>query len=144
MVADAGHLDARGRDVVGVVRLALAVLASSSVIAALIVASRRIVYSSWIGGPPFNTAAMIALLMGVGLVTGAFYLVSGDVYGTVVFHNFLALFGVLRATERAGEPAHDTPLQAPLVLMAVATLIVLLLVHGSIRRVIPRPETGRT
>jgi len=84
--------------------------------------------------PPFNSAAMVGLLTGVGIVTGVFYVVSGDVHGTAVFHNFLALFGVLDAMERAGRPAHFTHLQAPLVVMALATLVVMLALHGAVRR----------
>lgn len=84
--------------------------------------------------PPSNSAAMVGLLTGVGIVTGVFYVVSGDVHGTVVFHNFLAPFGVLDAMERAGRPAHFTLLQAPLVVMALATLMVMLALHGAVRR----------
>lgn len=84
--------------------------------------------------PPFSSAAMIALLTGVGIVSGVFYAVSGDVHGTVVFHNFLALFGVLEAMERAGRPAHVTHLQAPLQVMALATLVVMVALHGVVRR----------
>ena len=83
--------------------------------------------------PPFNTLAMIGLLTGVGLVTGTFYLCTGDVYGTVVFHNFLGLFGVLDAIDQAGRPV-STLLQVPLVIMGLATLVILILVHRRIRR----------
>jgi hypothetical protein len=38
--------------------------------------------------PPFNTLAMIALLTGIGLVTGTFYLCTRDAHGTVIFHSF--------------------------------------------------------
>ena len=91
--------------------------------------------------PPFNSAAMIGLLTGVGIVTGVFYVVSGDIHGTVVFHNFLALFGVLDTIERAGRSAHFTHLQAPLVVMALATLVVMLALHGAVRRTSARPSS---
>lgn len=91
--------------------------------------------------PPFNSAAMIGLLTGVGIVTGVFYVVTGDVHSTVVFHNFLALFGVLDAIERAGRPEHFTQLQAPLVVMALATLVAMLALHGAVRRTSARPSS---
>jgi hypothetical protein len=51
--------------------------------------------------PPFNTLRMALFLSGVGVATGIFFVVSRDVYGTVAFHNWLGLFGVLQALERA-------------------------------------------
>ncbi|MGH7856250.1 MAG: hypothetical protein ACREQY_02895, partial [Candidatus Binatia bacterium] len=52
--------------------------------------------------PPFNTWAMVGFLTIIGLLTGAFYFAVRDVYGTIVFHNFLATIGVLRSLEDAG------------------------------------------
>jgi hypothetical protein len=55
---------------------------------------------------------MIGGLTLVGLVTSVFF-VGRDVYGTIVFHNFLALFGVLRALAETGALVrYETP-QAP-------------------------------
>ena len=50
--------------------------------------------------PPFNSPRMIAGLAAVGLLTSVFFFVSRDVYGTIVFHNFFALTGVLNALRR--------------------------------------------
>jgi hypothetical protein len=67
------------------------------------------------GAPTFNpnTVALVVLLTVVGLVTSLFYFVSREVYGTIVFHNFAAIFGVTRRCSRqrvgelraAGDPA---------------------------------------
>jgi hypothetical protein len=46
--------------------------------------------------PPFNTAPVIMMLTLVGVVTAVFFLVVREVYATIVFHNFLALFGVIQ------------------------------------------------
>lgn len=83
---------------------------------------------------PFNTLGMIVLLMGVGLLTGAFYLCSGEIIGTLVFHNFLALFGVLDALDRSGRPPVYQHLQLPLVLTAAAALAVIVLVGRMLTR----------
>jgi hypothetical protein len=72
--------------------------------------------------PPFDTPRLVALLTVVGLATGAFYLLVGELWGTVLFHNFLALHGVTQALGRAGRLAALESPQVPLLLMAaVAT-----------------------
>jgi hypothetical protein len=52
--------------------------------------------------PPFNTVGMVLLLSAVGLGTSLFFFVTQDVAGTIVFHNFLALLGVVQALDQAG------------------------------------------
>ncbi len=84
--------------------------------------------------PPFNTAGMMTLLMGVGLLTGAFYLGTGDIAGTIVLHNFLALYGVLDAMDRLGGAQAPGGLDVPLVGMAVVTLAVVAAVMTVVRR----------
>jgi hypothetical protein len=88
--------------------------------------------------PPFNTPGMVAVLMGVGLVTGAFYLCTGDIAGTIVLHNFLALYGVLGAMDRPGGPQALPGLHAPLVGMALVTLAVVVAVLTAVRRAASR------
>lgn len=41
------------------------------------------------------------------------------VYATIVFHNFLAVFGVVRTLEASGELSAFTNLQPPLLAMAM-------------------------
>jgi hypothetical protein len=79
--------------------------------------------------PPFNTFRMVTLLAAVGLVTGLFFLVSRDVYATIVFHNFLALLGVLQAVDRAGALQAFTHPQLPLIAMATLASVVLVVLH---------------
>ena len=45
---------------------------------------------------------MVALLTGVGFVTSAFFFLSRDIYATIVFHNFLGVFGVAQALAASG------------------------------------------
>ena len=52
--------------------------------------------------PPFNSWAMVAGLALVGLATSVVFFVGRDVFGTVGFHNCMALFGVLRALAGSG------------------------------------------
>lgn len=54
--------------------------------------------------PPFNTVGFVLLLTAIGLVTSLFFFVSRDVYGTIAFHNFAGIFGVIQALERSGGP----------------------------------------
>ena len=75
--------------------------------------------------PPFDSWGMIALLTGVGLLTSLFYALSRDIFGAIVFHNFLALYGVLQALIAAGHEATFETLQWPLLFMAIVSLMVL-------------------
>jgi hypothetical protein len=68
--------------------------------------------------PPFNTWAMIGGLTLVGLPTSVFFFASRDMYGTIVFHNFLALVGVLQALAETGALVRYETLQAPLLITA--------------------------
>ncbi|MDX1374760.1 MAG: hypothetical protein R3357_04295 [Burkholderiales bacterium] len=75
---------------------------------------------------PFNTWGMVALLSAVGLASGAFFFVSRDALGSVVFHNFLGTFGVLRALAEADALAPLERIQPALVGTALATIALLL------------------
>ena len=79
--------------------------------------------------PPFNTPGRVLLLTFVGMVTGIFFLVARDVYGTIVFHNFLALFGVLQAVEQTVGLDGYRRVQWPLIATAVSAVGVLVLLH---------------
>ncbi len=95
--------------------------------------------------PPFNTVPLVVFLSVIGLVTSAFFFVSRDVYGTIAFHNFLGILGVIRALDASGNlSVFEHPI-VPLWIMAViavALLIaaqVLLLNSG----VVPTPSRVR-
>jgi hypothetical protein len=77
---------------------------------------------------------MIVLLTGVGLLTGTFYLCTGESIGTLVFHNFLALFGVLDVLDRSGRTPVYQHVQLPLVLTAAAALAVIVTVGRTLKQ----------
>jgi hypothetical protein len=74
---------------------------------------------------PFNTFPMVALLSAVGLATSAFFFISRDAAGTIVFHNFLGTFGVVQALSAANGLAPLQVLQVPLIGTALVTVAVL-------------------
>jgi hypothetical protein len=79
--------------------------------------------------PPFNTVPLVVFLSMIGLVTSVFYFVSRDVYGTIAFHNFLGILGVIRALEASGNlSAFERPI-IPLLVMAVIAIALLIIAH---------------
>ena len=75
--------------------------------------------------PPFDSWPMVALLTAAGLATSAFFLVARDLYGTIAFHNFLGVFGVVAALSARGELGSLAELQPPLLGMAALSLAAL-------------------
>ena len=74
--------------------------------------------------PPFDTTAMVGLLTLVSVGTGAVFFGGRSAYGALVFHNFLALFGVTSALADAGRlVAYRDPAVSLLVTGLVALLI---------------------
>lgn len=61
----------------------------------------------------------------IGLVTSLFFFLSRDVYGTVVFHNFLGVLGVANALAAEGKLQAMTELQPWLLATAATTVLVL-------------------
>jgi hypothetical protein len=98
-----------------------------SVIGAALVASVLFGAYHFAHSAPFNTPGMVALLAGVGMVTSAFFFLSRDVYATILFHSFLAVFGVVQALVASGQLSDFAALQPPLLVMAGATIVVLAL-----------------
>src|SRR5215212_5580729 len=79
--------------------------------------------------PPFNTVPTVVFLSMIGLVTSVFFFVSKDVYGTIAFHNFLGIFGVIRVLEASGNlSAFETPILS-LWIMAVVAVALLIAAH---------------
>jgi hypothetical protein len=77
---------------------------------------------------PFNALRMVLLLTGVGVVTGVFFFLSRDFYGTILFHNAFALRGVMQALADSGRlPFYRHP-QLPLLATAAAAVLVLVVV----------------
>ena len=68
-------------------------------------------------------------LSAIGLVTSVFFFVSRDVYGTIAFHNFLGILGVMRALEASGNlSSFERPI-VPLLVMAVIAVALLIAAH---------------
>ena len=60
----------------------------------------------------------------IGLVTSVFFFVSRDVYGTIAFHNFLGILGVIRALEVSGNiSAFEHPIVALWIMAVVAVAL---------------------
>jgi hypothetical protein len=79
--------------------------------------------------PPFDSFPMVLFLSGVGVVTGLFFLASADVYGALAFHNFLGVFGVLRALDEGGGMETLARPQWPLLATASVALATLAALH---------------
>jgi hypothetical protein len=100
-----------------------------SVIVAAIIASVLFGVYHFAHSPPFNTVGLVVLLAVIGLVTSVFFFVSKDVYGTIAFHNFLGILGVIQALDASGNLASFERPVIPLLVMAVAAIAVLITVH---------------
>lgn len=81
---------------------------------------------------PFNTVGMVAFLTAIGLLTSVVFFLSQNVYATIVFHNFLGVFGVLKAmAAQENLTAFEVP-QWPLIGTAAVGLAVLVLARALI------------
>lgn len=76
--------------------------------------------------PPFNSLDMVLLLSGVGLGTSVFYFMARDVYGTLVFHNLMGLYGVTASLHEGDRLMNFMQVQGPLLAMAAATILLLI------------------
>jgi hypothetical protein len=88
--------------------------------------------------PPFNSIEMVGLLTVVGVGTGLIYFVGGSFYGALIFHNFMALFGIVSSLADAGQlGTYQQPL-VPLLVTALVTLVILVgMERLLVRRSIP-------
>lgn len=93
---------------------------------ALVVASALFGVYHFAHSPPFNTPEMVGLLTLVSVGTGLFYFVGHSVYGALVFHNFLALFGVTTALLEADQLGTYQEFVAPLLVTAVVAAAILI------------------
>ncbi|WP_440988935.1 CPBP family intramembrane glutamic endopeptidase [Haloarchaeobius baliensis] len=75
--------------------------------------------------PPFDEPETIATLTVVSLGTGLLFFVGRSLYGALVFHNCMALFGVTRALDASGRLPAFRSLQLPLLATALVSLVVL-------------------
>ena len=80
--------------------------------------------------PPFNTIGLVVFLTVIGLLTSLFFFVSRDVYGTIAFHNFLGIFGMISALDASGNLASFERPVGSLLVMAVVTIAALIMAHS--------------
>jgi hypothetical protein len=73
--------------------------------------------------PPFNQPNMVLFLMYPGILTSIVYFIGRDIYATVVFHNFQALYGVMNNVniDSLVNPVY------PVLVFAIVSVLVLLL-----------------
>jgi hypothetical protein len=90
--------------------------------------------------PPFNTPAMVWLLSGVGLATGVFFFLGGDLYSTIVLHNAFAVRGVVQALGESGNLDRYATPQLPLIATAIAAIVVLIIADVVLIRPLVRPH----
>lgn len=76
--------------------------------------------------PPFNTLSMVLLLMGVGVATGIFYFLVREIYGTIIFHNFFAMYGIADALAKTGQIEYFSEPQYPLFFTVLGVVSVLI------------------
>jgi hypothetical protein len=77
--------------------------------------------------PPFNTLGMVLLLSGIGVATGMFFFLGGDLYSTIVLHNAFAVRGVIQALAESGSLDRYVSPQLPLIATAIAAVVVLVI-----------------
>jgi hypothetical protein len=74
--------------------------------------------------PPFNEPEMVLFIMYPGILTSLVYFIGRDIYATIIFHNFQALFGVMMNVNITSftQPAY------PILIVAVVSMLVLVVV----------------
>jgi hypothetical protein len=80
--------------------------------------------------PPFNQTNMVLFLMYTGILTSIVYFIGRDIYATIVFHNFQALFGVMNNVniDSLLHPIY------PVVVVAIVPIVILVLSDLSVIR----------
>ena len=92
--------------------------------------------------PPFNTPAMVLFLSVVGVTTGIFFLLGGDLYSTIVLHNAFAVRGVAQTLVESGNL--DWYARPQLALIATATAAVVVLVIVDVMLIRPHARAAPT
>lgn len=100
-----------------------------SVILAATIASVLFGVYHFAHSPPFNNVGTVVFLSVIGLLTSAFFFASRDVYGTIAFHNFLGIFGVIGALDASNNLASFERPVVPLFVMALLAVAVLIAAH---------------
>jgi hypothetical protein len=97
--------------------------------AAIAVVSAALVFGLYhfAHSPPFNTLGMVLLLSGIGVATGMFFFLGGDLYSTIVLHNAFAFRGVIQALAESGSLDRYASPQLPPIATAIAAVVVLVI-----------------
>ena len=74
--------------------------------------------------PPFNEPGTVLFIMYPGILTSLVYFIGRDIYATIIFHNFQALFGVMMSVNVA---SFTQPIYPILILAAVSMLVLVTL-----------------
>ena len=79
--------------------------------------------------PPFNEPEMVLFLMYPGVLTSLVYFIGRDIYSTIIFHNFQALFGVMMGVNVASftQPIYPILILAGIAMLALAILDLILI-----------------
>ncbi|HET7147197.1 MAG TPA: CPBP family glutamic-type intramembrane protease [Candidatus Nitrosopolaris sp.] len=72
--------------------------------------------------PPFNQANTVLFLMIPGALTGVVFFVGRNIYAALIFHNFQALFGVMRSIDIT---SYTHPIY-PLLIMGLVSILILI------------------
>lgn len=95
-----------------------------SLILAIVAATLLFAIYNFAHSAPFNQSKMVLFLMLPGISTSLIYFLIRDLYSTIIFHNFLALVGIMQSIdlEAMGRPIYLTYETA---LASVAVLVIL-------------------
>jgi hypothetical protein len=91
--------------------------------------------------PPFNTWSKVGMLIVIGTGTGLFYVLSRNLYGTVILHNFAGTLGVSRALAESGRLTEYQGPRGVLLLTGVLSLAVLGLADAMACRAVRRASS---
>ena len=80
--------------------------------------------------PPFNEIRTVLFLMYPGILTSLVYFIARDIYATIIFHNFQALFGVMMSVNISS----FTQLIYPILILAVVSMLVLAILDSMLIR----------
>jgi len=72
--------------------------------------------------PPFNQLNTVLFLMIPGALTSVVYFIGRNIYATIIFHNFQALYGVMRNIDITS----FSHLLYPLIIMASVSILILI------------------
>lgn len=99
-----------------------------SILAGILAASISFGIYHFAHSPPFNQVNMVLLLTFISFATGMVYFFGRNIYAAIIFHNTLALFGVMQALEKSGNMITYSQPIYPLIAMALGSVIILAIV----------------